>query len=143
MSIRCSLVLRPAGNGTPPRSTLVTCSWPAIASLAEGFEGASDHLLVGDEDLGLVQRNAERLGIGNLRTDQAHLVGQMLGRAAERDDVALLQHEVGSAPSCSPPRTTLTMRYSGLVLRKLGNGLADLGRIFQPVGAQAERPVTR
>ena len=45
----------------------------------------------------------------------------------------------GAAPSCSPPRATLTMRYSGFFLRNPANGLADLGRIFQPVDAQAER----
>ena len=42
----------------------------------------------------------------------------------------------GAAPSCSPPRATLIFR---VLLARPGNGLADLGRIFQPVGAQAER----
>ena len=106
--------------------------------LAEGFEGSPDHLLVGDEDLGLIERNAERLGVGDLRTDQAHLVGQMLGRAAERDDVALLQHEVRVGAQRLAAARDIDDAVFGIDLAEVRNALADLGRIFQPVGAQAE-----
>ena len=44
----------------------------------------------------------------------------------------------GSAPSCSPPRTTLTMRYSGLALRKLGDASCRPGR-DSPAGRRAGR----
>ena len=109
--------------------------------LAEGFEGASDHLLVGDEDLGLVQGNAERLGVGDLGADQAHLLGQMLGRTTQRDDVALLQHQVGIGAQRLAATRHVDDAIFGIGLAEVGNALADLGRIFQPVGAQAELPI--
>ncbi len=63
MSMRCSVVLVPIGIGTPPRSSFDTCN-------LAGDSGSGTHLrrrqlqclLVGDEDLGLVERDVERLG---------------------------------------------------------------------------------
>ena len=106
--------------------------------LAERFEGPSDHILVGDKDIGLIKGNAERFGVGNLRTNQAHLVGEMLGRTAQRDDVALLQHEVGIGSQRLAAARHVHDAIFGIGLAEARNAHADLGRIFQPVGAQAE-----
>ena len=53
--------------------------------VAELLQRLADELLVGDEDLGLVERDVERLRVGDLRTDQAHVVGESPSAAAERD----------------------------------------------------------
>jgi DNA-binding beta-propeller fold protein YncE len=64
----------------------------------KGLESPSDHILVGDENIGLIQGHPERLGVGNLRANQAHLVGEILRRSTQRDDVSLLEHKVGIGP---------------------------------------------
>ena len=94
-SMRCNLVFRPAGIRHAAALVPHDLKLTGERFLPERFQLLADIFLVGDEDLGLIERNAERLGIGDFRTDQAHLVGQGFGRTAERDDVALLQHKRG------------------------------------------------
>ena len=142
-SKRCSLVLRPSGIGTPPRSMWCSAICPANSACAELLQLLADHLLVGDQDLGLVERDVERLGVRHFGADQAHVVGHRLEPAAERDHVALLQHEVvGRRPGARRRARTLTTLYCGILAAGTGcTRLAGDLVVRQPVGAQRQRPV--
>src|SRR5262245_28473333 len=95
--------------------------------IAERLKGASNHLLVGNENVGLIERNIERLGVGDLGTDQAHLFGEVRGRAAQRDDVPLLQHEARIGPHRFSTTQDVGDAILGIGLAETLDALADLG----------------
>ena len=131
MSIRCSLVSVPIGIGTPPRSSLTTWTWSAIRQCAQLLAASSSRS-------SLLVTRISAWSSGTSRATRSETSGPIRPifsvmasrRAAERDDVALLQRRVaGSAPSAVPSRARrLTMRYSGCACRKSRDGLADPGR---------------
>jgi hypothetical protein len=62
-----------------------------------------------------------------------------MNQRAPRNDVALPQHQIGRGSQLLATASDVDDARFRVLLAKPGNGLADLGRIFQPVGAQAER----
>ena len=62
-----------------------------------------------------------------------------MNQRAPHNDVALPQHQIGRGSQLLATASDVDDARFRVLLAKPGNGLADLGRIFQPVGAQAER----
>ena len=75
-SKRCSLVFEPHRDRLAARARCGAAAiWPANSVLRNSFSSLPIHLLVGDQDLGLVERDVEHLRVRHLRADQAHLLG--------------------------------------------------------------------
>ena len=112
--------------------------------LTEGLQRPADVLLVGDEDVGLIERHVECVLIRNFRPNETHLVGECL--------------DVGPPSAMTSPfcMTSVGDRRPGLaaaddvgdaVFRigppKIGDALAGGRGVLQPVGAQPERAYSR
>ncbi|XUJ35110.1 hypothetical protein ACQ5SK_04890 [Bradyrhizobium japonicum] len=65
----------------------------------------------------------------------------MLCRAAQRDNVALLKHEVRIGPHRLAASQYVGDAIFGVLLAEALDALADLGRVLQPVGTRAELPI--
>ena len=103
------------------------------------------NVLVGDQDLGLVERDV-RAPSGRRprgRSGPSSRSSPRRGRRA-RSTSPRLQRQVGSAPRRFAVRApTLTTRYSRIRLQEWRDGLAGPRGVLEPVGAQADRPVAR
>src|SRR4051812_24848268 len=62
----------------------------------------------------------------------------MLGRSAERDDVALLQQKVGIGSQRLAGPYNVCDPIFGIDLAEFGNAHSNLGGVLQPVSAQSE-----
>ena len=142
MSIRCSSVLRPAGIGTPPRSTLQTCSWPATACSRKDSKVRPTISLLVTRISAWSSGMPSALGSATSGPIRPILSVRFSVAPPSAMTSPFCSTRSGSAPSCSPPRDTLTMRYSGLGLRNAAMLMPTWAWILQPVGAQAERAVS-
>src|SRR5687768_6014803 len=99
-----------------------------------------EHLLVCDQDFGLIQRNVERFGVDYFGTDQAEILGQVLQLATQRDDIALLQTHLCAGADALSATNNIDDAILRKLLPKLRDGLARGRIVLELVGTESGGP---
>ena len=109
---------------------------PRERLVAERFQLAANHLLIGDENLTLVQGNVERALIGDLGPDKTHLLGQFLSAPAEGNDIPPLQYERRLGSQLLVAANHVHDPVFGMRLAEARDSLVRRSRILEPIGPQ-------